>query len=332
MQAQVKKTVWDGLDAVELTAGGYKAMVLPGIGGNLIELEHPSKKVSILKGPKNAKEYQGFPSIYGIPILFPPNRIDRGTFTFQEMAYQFPINEKDRNNSLHGFLENYSWTVKKAEAKDNQAVVALEVKNDSSTSFFQYYPHRFTITITYILSEEGLKQEAKVKNESGEPMPMGLGFHTAFQLPYFKESKKENIKVRFSIKERIDLNERLLPTGKYLPLDEEEQKFRTEGQSPLYTAMDNHFSSSPIERNGEAFHGVILEDSSTDLKIIYEVGAQYKHWMIWNHTGNEDFVCIEPQTWMINAPNMNFSKEQTGLVVLQPNEEFIETARLFIEE
>lgn len=60
--------------AVYLRAGGYEAIMLPDIGGNLISFRDLDKGYRFLHEP-TSEEMPGFkarPMIHGIPVLFPP--------------------------------------------------------------------------------------------------------------------------------------------------------------------------------------------------------------------------------------------------------------------
>jgi aldose 1-epimerase len=64
--------------------------------------------------------------------------------------------------------------------------------------------------------------------------------------------------------------------------------------------------------------GAILTAPDGRYQIFYTLSGGFRHWMIYNGGGNSGFICIEPQTWMINAPNLNLPATQTGLILLEP--------------
>lgn len=329
-KASIRKVLWDFAEVIEFSAGGYQATLIPSIGGNVIKLTKGS--INILNTPKSIEEYKKSVTKYGIPILFPPNRIDKGTFKLKGRTYQFPVNEVERNNSLHGFLQEANWKVANAEiVNDDMVRVIIEYKSSEDDAFFQYYPHFFTCTIEYILSSEGLKQNVTVTNNGKEIMPMAIGYHTAFDLNFTDGSTKDSTMLKCSIGEKIELSERALPTGELLSLNENEMKFRNEGESTHYENLDDHFTVKPIDIDGTEFHGAELIDINSGNKIVYEVGNEYKHWMIWNCNRNGKFVCIEPQTWRINAPNLDIPYEESGFIILDKDEKWSEIAKISVK-
>jgi len=328
--ATIEQTTWNGEPAIKFYAGGYEALLLPGIGANLISLKHVEDNLDILRTPEDLATLKARPSVYGIPVLFPPNRIADGKFTIGETTYQFPINS-GHNNHSHGFLHTRPWTVARLDVLDKDTVeIEMIFHCNSETDFFKYLPHEFTFSLTYRLSPEGLTQIAKVTNHSDRPMPFGLGYHTALKVPFHPDSIGDDYRLWLSVGTRWELNERMLPTGVQLPLSDNDMNFRGNGKRPLGPARDRHYTALPLLIRGSSFHGAKLEDQSKNIRLIYEVGPEYKHWMIWNGSGNEGFVCPEPQTWAINAPNIPMPTELTGAKTLEPGETWEETCRLYI--
>jgi aldose 1-epimerase len=84
-------------------------------------------------------------------------------------------------------------------------------------------------------------------------------------------------------------------------------------------------------RNGREFRGAILEDTDAGRRIVYEVENGFKHWMVYNGNGSQGFICPEPQTWMVNAPNLDLPDEVTGFGQLQPGQCRQETCRIYVE-
>ncbi len=71
-----------GLRAVEFSKGDYEALLVPSVGANLVRLANIRLGVEMLRTPA-ADEVETFcsrPQIFGLPILFPPNRIEDGLY------------------------------------------------------------------------------------------------------------------------------------------------------------------------------------------------------------------------------------------------------------
>ncbi len=299
---------------ITLSAAGYTAVFAPANGGALLSL----KKDGIeLFHQGTEEEVLAAPTHYGLPVLFPPNRIDGGTFTFEGVTSSLPINEPARGNSLHGFLHNRPWQVEAYSEDEDTAEIVMAFEADEDSDFYRYYPYCFVAEQIYRIDKDGLHQTFRLTNDSGRNMPFGLAWHTALRLPGLENGRSADCKVRVSVGKRVQVSERMLPTGVLLPLSADEEAFRSEeGGNVLYAEMDDHFTAEPIALDGKPFHGAVLTDPDGRYRVEYEVDPFYKHWMIWNCRADGRFVCIEPQNWRINAPNLDLPLEESGLGVL----------------
>ena len=75
------------MQIIEMQYGGYCMQVVPELGGQLISLKKDG--VEALNVPGDPQLFVEKSTSYGLPILFPPNRIDGGQFTTATREYQF---------------------------------------------------------------------------------------------------------------------------------------------------------------------------------------------------------------------------------------------------
>ena len=71
-------------NGVILQAGAWQARVLPDFGMNMVSLTCGDKQ--ILRSPQSMDALKKEPYVYGIPLLFPANRVEKGEFTFEEKS------------------------------------------------------------------------------------------------------------------------------------------------------------------------------------------------------------------------------------------------------
>ena len=304
---------------ITLSAAGYTAVFAPANGGAILSLKKGDTEIFHHLGTD--EQILAKPTSYGLPLLFPPNRLDGGTFTFEGVKTTVPITEPARNTSCHGFLHTRPWQVAGYQESEDTAEIHLVFEGDESTDFYQNYPYEFEAELIYKIDKDGLHQQINLTNLSGKNMPYGLGWHSAFALPGWDLNKAKDAKVRVSVGKRIMVDDRMLPTGEVKDLIPEEAEFRSEaGGSPLFRIMDDHYTVEPIERDGKPFHGAVLTDPDGRYEVVYRVDDFYKHWMIWNCRQEGSFICIEPQNWRINAPNLDLPREESGLDVLADQE------------
>ncbi|MCH1402360.1 MAG: hypothetical protein L7U78_07540 [Schleiferiaceae bacterium] len=110
-------------------------------------------------------------------VMFPfPVRMASGTvMAFEGTEYNWPINDKKHRAALHGFTP---W--EEFELAQLSNGIQASWTYDGSKDF---YPFPCKLTITYILSQEGLSLSCRVQNSGTTSLPYHMGWH-----PYFKTS------------------------------------------------------------------------------------------------------------------------------------------------
>lgn len=330
----IKRINWNGFDAVEFAAGGYEALLVPAMGANVVRLRHTSTGAEILRTP-TADEMEMFrerPQLFGLPLLFPPNRIEDGTYTHAERTFHFPITIPAQNNFHHGTIKSQSFTI--THCVEKAGVVELEAaffSNALHGGVWDYFPLEFECRMSFRLSERGLEHRVTFVNGSDEPMPVGVGYHTPLNLPFIAGGDPAAYRLRLSVGERWELNERTLPTGKLLSLSDFEQGLRSaEGVSPIGQPIESAFTAKPLELDGKPFNGAILSDGSGH-SVVYEVDGQMRDWTLWNNGGAVSWFCPEPQSWAINAPNLKLPASQTGFEAIEPGKSWQSAARIYLK-
>lgn len=311
-----KQGTYEDVPAVYLKHGRYSAILLPTIGGNLISFRDDERGFKFIREPEGA-EWAGFaarPMLHGIPVLFPPNRYDGGAFEFDGRSYRLPINEEKTGNHIHGFVYQSEWEVVDLVGNERESRVTVRLIFDEKHPDYKYFPHRIEFLHTYTLSEEGLQQHFQARNDGDQAIPFMLGFHTTVNAPFAPDSTVDDLECGLAIGERWELSARMLPTGRSLPLNEGEQLLREGRGNPYFEELDNHYSASAV--NGK--NAMTIRDRKAGVTFVYEAGDAYTQWMVYNASANGKFFCPEPQTGMVNAPNVQLPAEVTGLLRLEP--------------
>ena len=158
-------------EMIYLQAGEYTATINVLRGANCISLRHKEYGANILREPNYA--HLDNPYLYGMPILYPNNRISGGRFVFEHRVYVFPVNETSTNCHFHGFLHETPFEV----IEQGTDYVVCQYKATKEKPYCTF-PHEFSIKIIYRLSKDGFICDTEICNESDENMPNLLGFHT----------------------------------------------------------------------------------------------------------------------------------------------------------
>ena len=322
---------WHGIDAVEFSKGDYTALLVSGMGANLVRLANTRLGVEILRAPSadEIDEFRRRPHVFGLPVLFPPNRIEDGTYTVGGRTYRFPITQTKEHHYHHGILKSQPFQVSKARETDQEVLIECRYySNAGNDAIFRDFPHEFKCKITYRLTAEGLEQEVMFGNKSREPMPVGVGFHTPMQIPFAGGPDSDYV-MRAAVGEEVFLNDRNIPTGRTLPLSERFARLREGGlQVTDCDPIEAAFTLREIDVDGKPFCGALVENLRTGVRTFYETDGKTVYWTIWNNGGQVRYCCPEPQSWWTNAPNAA-DPEAAGFRTIPPGGKWSMKFRLY---
>lgn len=303
----------------ELKSHDYSAKINLSRGANCISLRNKKYKAKILREPDYSQELDN-PYLYGMPILFPVNRISSGEFAFEGRRYHFPINEVATGCHLHGELHRTEFEL--IEISENRMLCSY--KADKENPYLSFL-HEFEIKIEYELREDGFYHKTEVINNSDNNMPVFIGFHTTFNALFTEESKPENIHVLVQISEEYERNmKNYLPTGVKLEFDEISCFLNTGGFNPLVKPISRHYRCG---KSGK----MVIYDAGNDLSMVYENDEKYKFRLIYNGNADE-YICLEPQNCMANCQNSPFSREKAGFDYIEPGKSKVYESKLSLVE
>jgi aldose 1-epimerase len=239
-------------------------------------------------------------------MLIPwPNRVDDGAYEFDGKHYQLALTEPARNTAIHGLVRFANWVV--AEQGVDFVTMAHRLHPHPG------YPFLLDLTLTYLLTDEGLGVTTTATNRGKDRCPFGSGTH-----PYFKigDGTIDSLVLRSPATEVLIANERIIPVGRQ-PVAGTTLDFlepRPIGDLQLDTGF------AVLRRGGGGLATVSLSQPSDGRQIDIWMDGTYDYLMIF--TGDalaperrRRGIAIEPMTC---APNAFRSGD--GLVVLEPGQ------------
>ena len=173
-------------------------------------------------------------------VLAPwPNRLGDGTYAFEGVEGQAPINEPFRNNAIHGLVRWMPWRM--VGRAQNRVSMACELHPSPA------YPFALKLTLEYRLGRDGLTVVADADNIGPTDLPFGLGFH-----PYLTvgTASVDMMRLRMPADYRLIADDRGLPTGR-VPVADTEYDF-TEGRISGVTRLDTGFTGLRRDADGRA--------------------------------------------------------------------------------
>lgn len=276
---------------------GDAFMVVPAFGANLLDLQFGG--ISVIEGFKTPEELVEIAWGKSI-ILFPfPNRLRDGRYVHEGKTYQFPINNADTGNAIHGFSNNVKMDVTSVETTENEGKLTCSYTHDGS---HESYPFRFTFKVTFILRGSNLDVEMALTNEDSTTIPVGLGWH-----PYFRLSEKsDDVFLKMPDCQLVEIDELMIPTG--------EKSDFTDFQTTTQIRdgfLDNGFYIKNQTQNAE----VILSSNVGKLTCWQETGVGKWNFVQVFTPPHRMSIAVEPMTCNVDAFN-----NKDGLTILKPSE------------
>lgn len=216
MSLEISRASEDGLDVTRITntENGTSVGILPGSGAlwhswavnrgsETVELiDHYADRADLETGLS-----QSFKSAKLSPFAC---RIPEGKYTYQGKHYEFARKFSD-GNAIHGLLFDRPFS---------QGEPVLRTDAASVDFFYSYrkddpgYPFDYDCTVTYTLhANNRVTIDTLIKNTGSGVIPIVDGWH-----PYFTTgSPVDGCRLQFHSNRMVEFNDRLIPTGKFLP-------------------------------------------------------------------------------------------------------------------
>lgn len=257
----------------------------------------------ILRTPHTEEELETNRFLFGNPILFPPNRIRGGSFTFEGRQYDFPVNEPETGSHLHGELYRLPF---EAEALSKDRASFIYRANEGE---YLGFPHAFQVRRDYALTDEGgLKETTEIYNCSELNMPVMLAYHTTFRIPLCDGGHPEDCLLTLPVRRLHKRDKHFLPTCEY----EDGELCEMLRNGTLVPC--EHTISAFFKANGDTMR---IYDREKKLSVEYRTQG-FGYWMLYNG-GNRDFLVVEPQTCAIDAFHIDLPYSQAGVISLPPH-------------
>lgn len=279
---------------------GNEITIIPEMGARLnhFQVNLHGDSVDIIDGYSDAHALAEEAKAKGSLLAPYPNRVADGRYTFNGKEYQLGINKPGEHNAIHGFVSSQPFVLESSEQVDDYYELVL--KGDFLEE--EGYPFRFSMTVRYRFGGPWLEVDTEFRNTGKIALPAGFGWH-----PYFRTSGTiTNLRLTLPEVERIDVDERLIPTGAKEKYDE------FAAAHPIgMTEFDTGFQLVGEGREVQLF------DEALGLYItmtLPAIDSQYQYLQVYTPPSRES-IALEPMTCAANAFNNGW-----GLKKLAPGE------------
>ena len=235
-------------------------------------------------------------------LLFPfPNRLRNGRYSWEGREYQFPVNDGQTGNALHGFGMDKPMEVDKVETTEKEASIRCVYAYDGSRAS---YPFPFTFEASFRISTPAsVEIKLRVQNNGSTSLPFGMGWH-----PYFQLSEKvDDTAMQLPPCDMIGVDQAMIPTGKHYEYTTFTQLRRIGTE-----VLDNCIAM----RQQEGRISIILKGEKGELQYWQEVGPGRFGYLQLFTPYHRRSLAVEPMSCNIDAFNNG-----EGLLRLAPGEE-----------
>jgi aldose 1-epimerase len=282
-------------EVVDLVGGNYSARIEPERGALISALvwRDGDREIPLLNAPADRPQTDQGIDFFGCWPLVPfANRAFGGRLDCLDRHYTLPINDTDKNYTIHGFGWECAWTVEK-RSQDK-----LQISHTCSGDFGPYF---YKALIDIALGDDGASFAIGVVNTGGVSLPFGLGFH-----PWFPCD--DNTRMMVEASHMVDFAAGNRPIG-HGPVGEEAD-FRTSRLIKTGAEVSvNYLDWSGMAR--------LSYPGSHHLEITASEALRKP--ILWS-PATDAFVCFEPQSHALGAPSDQAAREAAPLHLLQPGE------------
>lgn len=278
-----------------------KAIVelLPGVGSQVVRFEingHP-----LVLAPTNLNTLRNKSARYGVPILFPPNRIYGAQYTYKDRTYEFPP-KSGTPHYIHGELSHKPWFVAESGADEERgAYLVTRFRYQDHLDLFEHFPHNLVFELTYRLYEGKLICSGSIHNEGNDEAPLALGFH-----PYFPVTPKLSTSV-------------VIPAIAEWPISEEGFVDGLPQATVACEQLRSGWSFEDVPSEGYMLlemprgqsNRCELQDSEQGMKIVMETSEQFPLMVLFKPAW-ADAISLEPYTYITDGFNSSLDNEITG--------------------
>lgn len=279
----------DGLAAISISSpdSGLEAAFVPGAGMVGCSLLHRGDELLGQRG--GLARYVAKRSTMGIPLLHPwANRLAESRFEALgrdvDLDAAAPAPSTDPNGlPIHGLLSAApGWELLRRETLDGGGTVSARFDFGTREGLVRAFPFPHEIRLEVTLAGPTLTVATSVEPTTDQPVPVAFGFH-----PYFRLSGEDRAdwEVEIPVRERLPLDERMLPTGDREPANI--------APGPLGSrTFDDAYVAPPT---GERF---TVAGGGRRIEVEFESGFPYAQVYA---PADDDVIAIEPMTAPTNA-------------------------------
>jgi len=258
-----------------------------------LRLAHRNGVSSLIPSIDNLEDLNSARASYNGIILFPfPNRLNKGRYVHLGKEYNFPLNEVERSNNLHGVI-NKVFAIDKIDLEKGRLSLSYAHSQENAA-----YPFNVILEVEYSLSKNQLDVQLTVRNYSDEVIPVGLGGHPFFSF----DTLVDALLMELPASQFVQVDDNLIPTNKLIKADRFSKLCKINEAELDNCFVVDSLSDCHIYSPKNNLHFYLKQDRNT---------LKYLHVYI---PPTRDKIALEPVSCIPDAFNNG-----VGLIQLEPN-------------
>jgi aldose 1-epimerase len=226
------------------------------------------------------------PSCSGVVLAPWPNRVRDGQWTDVGTVRQLSISEPKFHNAIHGLLRFTAYEIEKTDA-----AATLRAMIHPQTG----YPYEIATSVTYTLTESGIRVTHSLTNRSTENAPVALGTHPFVTIG---DVDPHDLVLTVSAKTLLETDERMLPL-RAVPAPEEMRTGVRLGE----VTLDTGFADLIPDADDLIRHSLSAPDGRLVTLWQEQEFGYVQVFTTANYPGHDLAVAIEPMTAPIDGLN-----------------------------
>jgi aldose 1-epimerase len=286
LHPSVDRDAVDGFDAVTLAAGALEATFVPELGMAGVSLRHAGEE--LLDRRAGLRAYRDAGAVMGLPLLYPwANRLARSELVLDGRRVRVPAPPRawrdERGLPIHGLLGAHpGWSLTETSSDADAARLVAQLDFAADPALIAAFPFPHVLRVGATLTGRSLRMATTVVPTAAAAVPVAFGYHPYLRLPGVDRTDWQ---VGLPSRRRLELDERLLPTGRGEPEGPARFRLASSGFDDGYDGLEDgaEFSVSADDRA---------------IRVIFETG--YRAAQVFSPPG-APFICFEPMTAPTNA-------------------------------
>lgn len=212
---RVERVDWGGEPCLAVHGRGGTVRAAVALRGATLlswQVHHDGEPLELTDGYRDPAELREQPGVRGAVMAPFPNRVADGRYRFEGREHDLLPGVTGDRTVYHGFARTLPFTMERAAVTPHGALLVLHSAG-IRPGRFDGYPFALDLTVTYVVTEDGITLEVQAANTGAAPAPYAAGWHPYFRLPGRSDAGGtiDDLELRIPARTLIRTDDALIP-------------------------------------------------------------------------------------------------------------------------